>query len=1189
MAKRRLLGVLFSLVMVLGMLPEMGITASAEDATVTWSRSDITQGESFSNNDVTVQTNIAVDMTGSPSFSGEGTFSTTKGNFTNISVSCGSTTTVSGNGWTLQSENTQATWTGEAASSVAFTGDIKDITSITFTIAPVDVSGVTIKQSTTLAVGETETLAATVAPDNATDKTVTWSTSDENIATVNNGVVTAVAAGEAIITATATNGTEDTSDDKTSECKVKVKPKVSGISLNKESTIIITGKSETLKATVTPEGAKDKTVTWSTSDGTIATVNNGVVTAVAAGEAIITATATNGTDNTADDVSATCRVVVHDPIPYLDWDGEKLVKRTGDDACKNYTVVTENTTNWTTGWYVVNSTVTINGTVTVSGTVHLILCDGASLNVITSMDRDNNAISVNQDGSSLTIYAQSKGTSMGALTVEGYNGIIDQTLSRTNLTINGGNITATGGLAGIGFGQPTVINSGNVTVSGDNNSIFARVKNLVPGIGWSDKQGTQGETNIGINPNGRVVTYYKKLQFRMTDIETEVSLDKTELQSIIVGGKVAFTAAVTPSDAPDKKVKWSVGGINMNAVTLYSDAGCETLVSTEATDVLTVYAKGMEAGSATVIVTSNADNTRTATCDVEVNTAPVPVTDVTLDKSAESLNVGSVKTLTAAVAPLNATNKKVTWHVDGTGGNSVKLYTDAKCTTEVGSAETDALIVYAKGESAGEATVIVTSAEDSSKSASCVITVAEPLPDSVTVLLEMGSGNDALANNVLDTYIAKYPEYASTATAEGSLLRLPVHTKDKQGAVLSVGRIQSELSDIVFDGLKKTYSIAYLINIYFNVGQHEIDYYSTPGEVYQEIAESKENVKDGIQFYAVLAHILDKIEINAEAPVCGSVVDPTQSDCLKPAVKVVTDHVSIFKNTSGDDTQWIKSDKTGPFSGKITGGNSYIAGMTMDFDFGYYISQTTEFLVNGQTADKSLPTLYSPYIRVFGNVTAEHDWGNWAATKEPTVTEKGEETRGCKGCDETESREIDKVTYSIVKGNGLTWIKGSTGTADFEFKRSYENKDTSHTAFDLFTEVQIDGKAVTDFTKEQGSVITKINASYMNTLSVGGHTVTAKFSDGGTVTSDFTVKDKPVKPTDHVVTCQMAGFPENYAWNEAAKACQPGYIDANGVFRSTARTSVPNTYDKGVAGDMTALLTSMLTAMLSAILLRRHV
>ena len=70
--------------------------------------------------------------------------------------------------------------------------------------------------------GDAATLIATVAPNNATYKNVTWTTSDPNVASVANGVVTATGVGTATITATATNGTTNTSDDKTATCTVTV-------------------------------------------------------------------------------------------------------------------------------------------------------------------------------------------------------------------------------------------------------------------------------------------------------------------------------------------------------------------------------------------------------------------------------------------------------------------------------------------------------------------------------------------------------------------------------------------------------------------------------------------------------------------------------------------------------------------------------------------------------------------------------------------------------------------------------------------------------------------------------------------------------------------------------------------------------------------------------------------------------
>jgi len=154
---------------------------------------------------------------------------------------------------------------------------------------PVAVTGVTLnKETLELTVGGSETLTATVAPADASDKTVTWASDKTDVATVDaTGKVTAVAAGTANITATAGG--------KTAKCVVTVKAAtvaVTGVTLNKETLELTVGGSETLTATVAPADASDKTVTWASDKTDVATVDaTGKITAVAAGTANITATA----------------------------------------------------------------------------------------------------------------------------------------------------------------------------------------------------------------------------------------------------------------------------------------------------------------------------------------------------------------------------------------------------------------------------------------------------------------------------------------------------------------------------------------------------------------------------------------------------------------------------------------------------------------------------------------------------------------------------------------------------------------------------------------------------------------------------------------------------------------------------------------------------------------------------------
>ena len=215
--KKKIFTILFALVASTGL-------SWAATVTVTWNNNDITgSGNSFTKDGVTITAGV-IDFN-DKNFSRGGTFTTTLGNFTKIEVAARSVY-LSGTGWS--GNMAKMTWTGNA-SSVSFSGEIygrgTGVTMV-FTIETptVDVTGVTLSETAASMTvgGETLTLTATVAPDNATDKTVTWTTSDPTVATVANGVVTAVAAGTATITATATNGTDDTTDDKTATCTITV-------------------------------------------------------------------------------------------------------------------------------------------------------------------------------------------------------------------------------------------------------------------------------------------------------------------------------------------------------------------------------------------------------------------------------------------------------------------------------------------------------------------------------------------------------------------------------------------------------------------------------------------------------------------------------------------------------------------------------------------------------------------------------------------------------------------------------------------------------------------------------------------------------------------------------------------------------------------------------------------------------
>ena len=132
----------------------------------------------------------------------------------------------------------------------------------------IDVKSVTVNVATvTLRIGEMVTIKATVLPEDATDKTLSWTSSDPSVAKVEEGEITALKLGTAEITAKA--------GDKTASCRVTVEPTpVASVTLDKANVTLKVGGKTTLQATVGPEDATDKTLSWTSSDPSVAKVED---------------------------------------------------------------------------------------------------------------------------------------------------------------------------------------------------------------------------------------------------------------------------------------------------------------------------------------------------------------------------------------------------------------------------------------------------------------------------------------------------------------------------------------------------------------------------------------------------------------------------------------------------------------------------------------------------------------------------------------------------------------------------------------------------------------------------------------------------------------------------------------------------------------------------------------------------
>lgn len=165
---------------------------------------------------------------------------------------------------------------------------------ITYNITVVDVTAISMVSTLSMFVGDEQQITPTIVQVGATT-TLTWQSSTPSVATVSeNGTITAISQGTTTITCTAHNGVF-------AQCEITVSPVlVSGVNLNETEAELTVGENLQLFATITPDNATDKTVTWSSTNEAVAVVNeSGQVTAVGSGTCQIKATANDGSGKTA--------------------------------------------------------------------------------------------------------------------------------------------------------------------------------------------------------------------------------------------------------------------------------------------------------------------------------------------------------------------------------------------------------------------------------------------------------------------------------------------------------------------------------------------------------------------------------------------------------------------------------------------------------------------------------------------------------------------------------------------------------------------------------------------------------------------------------------------------------------------------------------------------------------------------
>lgn len=481
----------------------------------------------------------------------------------------------------------------------------------------VPVTGVSVTPNfTTLVEGNTRQLTATVTPANADDTSVSWTSNNTGVATVDtNGVVTAVGEGNAIIAATTTDGGFIGTSLIIVERATGIS--VTGVSVAPNAVTLPEGSTRQLTATVVPADADDTTVSWSSNNNGVVTVDtNGVVSAVAAGTAVITVTTTDGNYQASSTVTVTPST---GPIAvYNVTVAPTLVDlNVGETVQLTANVFPTNASDQTVSWFSNNPAIA-----TIDSNTGLVTAVGAGEVDVTVVTNDGG-------------YRAS-----AIINVTGNAPIVDVynvTVTPTTVALNVGETFQLAANV-----QPE--NATDQSVSWfSNNPAIATIDSttgLVTAVGAGEVDvtvvtndgGYRASAIITVTGSAPIINVYN------------VSISPASV-NLNVGETFQLAANVQPANATDQGVSWFSN--NPNIATIDPLTGRVTAVGAGAVDVTVVTSDGGYRASAIIYVTG---------------TAPIiNVYNVSVTPANAQLEVGESLQLGANVQPSNATDTSVTW------------------------------------------------------------------------------------------------------------------------------------------------------------------------------------------------------------------------------------------------------------------------------------------------------------------------------------------------------------------------------------------------------------------------------------------------------------------------------------------------------------------------------------------------
>ena len=348
-------------------------------------------------------------------------------------------------------------------------------------------------------------------------------------------------------------------------------------------------------------------------------------------------------------------------------------------------------------------------------------------------------------------------------------------------------------------------------------------------------------------------------------------------------------------------------------------------------------------------------------------------------------------------------------------------------------------------------------------------------------------------------------------------------------------------------------------------------------------------VKGDVTYYVIWFELIDEVEVEVAAPVCGTSTTTNKngnnewdvnSQTNGPQVTIPGNAKYQIGGTIDDQeflgSAWVETsdneEVTGPFIGTFEGGEKYNAYIMLTADFGYMFQRTnssyyetiseveaTHNLTHVDAVDATCTTDGSKeYYECSGcdkkfvdsdaseeitdvTIPAGHDWNDWVVTKEATVDEAGSKTRTCKrDSSHTETEEIARLPYEVVEGKNQT-IEAEEGE-DLTVK--------ANGSIDKFVKLLVDGVEIDpeNYTVVSGSTIATLASSFLDTLSSGNHTLTFVYTDGQAQTNFRIARatDTDTGDTDTEDTTQESKTSDT---------------TDNGTSTTTTKTSNPKTGD----------------------------